>query len=236
MIRSLLALVLIALSAPAMAADRPFVVTNFDRVRVDGPFEVRVQIGGSSAKASATGDARALDGLNVSVQGSTLVVRRAVNGWGEQGSAQGPAPVITLIAPELHGASVIGGGKLIIAGPVRGDRVDFTITGNGSIDAIAIDSDQFNLTLIGAGNATLGGKAAHGRLLTNGSGVIAALPLSVGDLTVRLDGPGETQVTARYSANLTNTGLGRIVVAGTAKCEVKSPAGGPVQCGAGTAP
>ncbi|MBN8808063.1 MAG: DUF2807 domain-containing protein [Sphingomonas sp.] len=231
--RALAFLPLLALAAPAVAADRSFVVTNFDRVRVDGPFEVRVVVGGNSAKASASGDTRSLAALDVQVQGTTLVVRRAVDGWGEQGRTPGPAPIVTLTVPDLHGASVIGGGKLAIAGQVRGQRVDFTVTGNGSVAASAIDADQLIVTLIGAGTATLGGKAASARLLTNGSGVIAAMPLVVGDLTVRLDGPGETQVSARYTANVTTTGLGRIVVGGSPKCVTKAPAGGPVQCGAG---
>lgn len=233
MTRFLACALLAAIAAPAVAADRPFVVTNFDRVRIDGPFEVRVTVGGSSAKATASGDAAALAGIAIEVQGSTLVVRRAIDGWGEQPRARGPAPVITLIAPELRGASVIGGGRLTVAGPVRGQRIDLTVTGTGSIDAQAIASEQLNVTLIGAGTVALGGNSAAARLLTNGSGVIAATPLSVGDVTVRLDGPGETRVTARYTADVTSTGLGRIVVAGNPKCTVKALAGGPIQCGAG---
>lgn len=236
MIRWLSALALVVSATPAVAADRAFVVSNFDRVRIDGPFEVRVTVGGDSAQASASGDAAVLDTLDIEVQGSTLVVRRATGGWGEQRRAQGPAPVVTLLIPQLHGASVIGGGKLTVAGPVRGARIDFAVTGTGSIDAPAIDGEQLNVTIIGTGTVTLGGRAATARLLTNGSGVVLATPLSAGDLTVRLDGPGETQVTARYTANVTSTGLGRITVAGNPKCTAKAPAGGVIVCGAGTAP
>jgi hypothetical protein len=68
-------------------------------------------------------------------------------------------------------------------------------------------------------------------MLTNGSGTILALPLTVSDLVVRLDGPGETQASARFTADLTSTGLGRIVVAGSAKCTTNAQAGGPILCG-----
>lgn len=234
MTRAIPLFALVLLAAPAAAADRSYIVTAFDRVRVDGPFEVRVTVGGGSAKASASGDARVLAGIDISVQGSTLVVRRDVNGWNEQERADGPAPVIVLVAPDLKGASVIGGGKLSIAGSLRGPRIDFTVTGNGAIDASGIDADAVNVSTIGAGNVTLAGRAASARLMTNGSGTIAATPLTVGDVTVRLDGPGETQVTTRYTANVTSTGLGRIVVAGNPKCTVKALAGGPIKCGAGT--
>jgi hypothetical protein len=57
------------------------------------------------------------------------------------------------------------------------------------------------------------------------------LPLTVSDLVVRLDGPGETQASARFTADLTSTGLGRIVVSGGAKCTTNAQAGGPILCG-----
>lgn len=235
MIRALLALSLVAFAAPVAAADRSYIVTAFDRIRVDGPFEVRVTVGGGGgAKASASGDARVLAGIEITVQGSTLIVRQGGNGWNDQRRADGPAPVIVLAAPELKGATVIGGGKLSIAGTLRGARLDFAVTGTGSIDARGIDAQAVNVSTIGAGTVALAGRAATARLLTNGSGVIAATPLTVGDVTVRLDGPGETMVTARYTATLTSTGLGRIVVAGNPKCTAKAIAGGPIRCGPGT--
>lgn len=236
MIRALFAFALVMLAIPASAADRSYVVTNFDRVRVDGPFDVRLTVGTGWAQASAAGDPRVLANLSVEVQGETLIVRKGTQGWNEQGKVDGPAPVITIAAPELRGATVIGGGKLAIAGVVRSPRLDLQITGAGSIDARGIDTDDLAVMLIGNGNVALAGKSARARLLTNGTGSIAAIPLTVGDLLVRLDGPGDTQVSARFTADLTSTGLGRIVVAGNAKCTAHAQAGGPILCGPDAAP
>jgi len=236
MTRTLLALILTMIALPAAAADRSYVVTSFDRVRVEGPFDVRLTVANAGASGSASGDPAVLDTLDIQVQGTTLVVRKGANGWGERGKAGGPAPVITLVTPNLRSASVIGGGKLAIKGRIRSQQLDFQISGTGSIDAQGIDSDQLTATLIGAGNVALAGRSGRARLQTNGSGTIMAMPLSVGDLMVVLDGPGETQATARFTANLTSTGLGRIVVSGSAACTVKAQAGGPILCGADTAP
>jgi hypothetical protein len=226
--RLLLSLALLAI--PASADGRSYIVTNFDRIRVDGPFEVRLTVGpGSSGRAE--GDPQALDDVSLDVQGTTLTIRRNANGWGEQGSGKDEGPiVITVSAPLLRSASVIGGGKLAIAGAVRGQRIDFQVTGTGSIDAQGLDVDEFAATLFGSGNVSLAGMARRARLSTNGTGTIAAQGLVANDLIVRLDGPGETQANARYTADLTSTGLGHIAVVGDGRCVKHAQAGGPITC------
>ena len=136
------------------------------------------------------------------------------------------------MAPALDQSAL---GKLVENAHQR-DRLDFQITGAGSIDARGIDADEVAATLIGNGAIALAGKAGRARLSSNGSGSIAAIPLSVGDLTVYLDGPGDVQASARFTADMTSTGLGRIVVTGNPKCTAHAVAGGPILCGPGAAP
>ncbi|MBN8816459.1 MAG: DUF2807 domain-containing protein [Sphingomonas sp.] len=231
MVRFILGLALTALALPANAADRGFTVTSFDRIRVEGPFDVQVTVGNAGQSAKASGSSDVLANLDIEVQGTTLIVRKGSAGWGERGATSGPAPVITLVTSNLRAVTVIGGGKVAASGSMRGQKLDFQITGAGSIDARGIGSDELSVAVIGTGTVALAGKSNRARLLTNGSGTIMATPLTVSDLVVRLDGPGETRATARYTADLTSTGLGRIVVAGTAKCTTKAQAGGPILCG-----
>jgi hypothetical protein len=93
-------------------------------------------------------------------------------------------------------------------------------------------AEQANASVVGGGRIALAGRATHARMLINGPGAIQAGALAVDDLTVRLDGPGETDARARYLANITTTGMGRVIVAGSPKCTVRAPAGGTVACGA----
>jgi hypothetical protein len=224
----LLSLALLAI--PASADGRSYIVTNFDRIRVDGPFDVRLTVGPGSS-GSAEGDPRALDDVSLDVQGTTLIVHRTANGWGEQGSDKGRRPVVvTVTAPVLRSATVVGGGKLMIGGAVRGQKVDFQVTGTGTIDAQGLDIDEFATTLIGSGNVLLAGVTRRARLMTNGTGSIAAQGLIANDLVVRLDGPGETQANARFTADLTSTGLGHIAVNGDGRCVKHALAGGPIDC------
>ena len=235
--RYLLAVLL--LSSPAFGqsstTSRTVSVGSFDRVRVEGPFEVRVTIGSPRATITRKGGA---DDVAVRVDGTTLSVRKGTGGWGEQrggsrggggGGGAGPSGV-TLSTPGLTSASVAAGGRLTIE-KMRGMRVEVTVSGNGSLSVAAADTDQLNATVIGGGQMTLAGRAARARLVTSGPGAIDASGLVVDDLTVHLDGVGETKAAARYTAQVTNSGLGSVTVTGNAKCRVDAAAGGPVVCG-----
>lgn len=231
MIRLILGLALSALALPASAADRTFTITSFDRVRIEGPFDVRLTVANAGQSAKASGPSEVIENLDIEVQGTTLIVRKGSRGWGERGTATGPAPVITLVTSSLRRAIVIGGGKLTATGNIRAQMLDFQLTGAGSINAQGINTDELSVAVIGAGNVALAGTSNRARLVTNGSGSILAMPLSVRDLIVQMEGPGETQASASATADLTSTGLGRIVVAGSAKCTTKAQAGGPILCG-----
>jgi hypothetical protein len=234
--RYLLAVLL--LSSPAFGqsstTSRTVSVGSFDRVRVEGPFEVRVTIGSPRATITRKGGA---DDVAVRVDGTTLSVRKGTGGWGEQrgggssGGGGGAGPIVVMLStPGLTSASVAAGGRLTIA-KMRGMRVEVTVSGNGSLSVAAADTDQLNATVIGGGQMMLAGRAARARLVTSGPGAIDASGLVVDDLTVHLDGVGETKAAARYTAQVTNSGLGSVTVTGNAKCRVDAAAGGPVVCG-----
>lgn len=225
------ALLLALLAAPATAAERPVFVASFDRLRVEGPFRVTVAAG-RSASARISGDPDLLDRVEVRLDGTTLVVRASIERWQEQPRAQGTAPVVvTLATPTLSSAIVIGGGELAVTG-ARAARLDLSVTGSGSIALTGANAEQANATVIGSGRIALAGRAAKARLLVNGAGKIDAVALDASELVVRVDGPGETLGRARYTATVTNVGLGHVAIAGTPRCIVRSDAGGPVQCGA----
>lgn len=228
--RRLAPIVLIAIAAPAQAADRNYSISSFDRIRVEGPFDLRLTTGKApSGKASA--DERSLDLLTMQVEGNTLIVRLNGKGWGETPrAARTTAPVITLTTPTLRSALVNAGGKLTIA-PMKGQRIDVAVNGSGGIVITGVEADQLIATVIGSGSISLVGKAQRAQLLSNGSGVITAPGLAVNDLTVRLDGTGETHAAARYTASVTTNGLGKVTVDGSPSCTVKALAGGPVVCG-----
>lgn len=220
-------LLLLALSAPAQADERKFMLSGFDRIRIDGPFEVTV-MAGTGAAATATGDRRALDTVNVRVQGTTLIVSPSLNAWGGYPGAAKTTPRVTVTAATLRGASVLGGGRLTID-RMRGQRVDLMLTGAGTITVADAQADRIDTTLIGTGLVTVAGRALAGRFQASGAGAIDARAMSVADLAVDWQSAGDGRFAARNTAQVTATGSGAVDVAGTPACTVRG--NGPVTCG-----
>lgn len=224
-------LLLLLVPAIAPAADRTVGIGSFSRLRVDGAFDVRVTTG-VSPSARITGDRSTIDQIDIHIDGNTLIVRRAMTGtWSERPTAAANAPVvITLGTLSLTGAAVVGGGKVAIT-RMAAPRVDLSVTGAGGIALGTAQGEQVYVQVIGSGSVAVGGKATNVRLMTSGPGTIDADKLDAGDLVVRVDGLGTTTARARYTAQVSSTGLGTITIAGKPKCIVKAVAGSPVTCG-----
>ncbi|MDY1009122.1 GIN domain-containing protein [Sphingomonas sp. CFBP9019] len=229
MIRFLALLLLFACPVAAAAADRSVSVGSFERVRIDGPFDVRLVTGSPGAKVS--GDPHATEAVEIRVDGATLSVRRSTSRWGERPEAGAQRPVIVMLStPRLAFASVVAGGRLTIE-RMKGMRLDLAVSGAGSLAVNDAQADQLNAAVIGTGRMTLAGRSARARLTVSGPGLIDATALAVDDLVVMQDGVGETRASARRTAQVTNGGAGSVTVAGTAACTVRAAATGPVICG-----
>lgn len=224
----LLALVLLP-GAAAPGDERAFLVSGFERIRVEGPFNVTVSTG-LSGKVRATGERRALDLLDIASSGSTLTVRAGSDAWGERGLSPAGMPTIAVEVPRLTGASVNGGGRLRIA-EMRGSRLDVNVSGSGTVAVAALQAESVNATLIGSGTITLAGTVSSAQLRSNGAGSIDAANLRAGDVSVVAETSGETLAHARHGARVAALGLGQVRVAGDAACAVTGS--GPVACEGG---
>ncbi len=225
-----LLLLLALLPLPASAADRTVSVTSFTRVRVEGPFVVEVRTG-VSPSARASGDADAVERIDLRQSGETLIVRPGAGGWGERPAGVATRPIAVMLGtPRLDGVAISADAQ-VSAGAMKGPRVDLSVTGAGKLSVERVDADQLVATVVGPGAVDLAGKATSARMMVNGEGAIAAPDLIAGDLTTRIEGVGAVTAGARFTANVTTTGLGRVTVLGTPECQIRAPAGGTVICG-----
>jgi hypothetical protein len=218
-------LVLPLLAASPAPQERRFLLTGFDRVRVDGPFEVEVVEG--SPAGSAFGDGPATDRVAMQVSGSTLVVRAGPGAWAARPGERIGTARIRIQAPALRGIQLSGGGRVRIAA-MRGDRVDIGLNGAGSIDIANVRADSLGLLLNGGGAVTLAGSAVQARLRNSGAGSIDAAALTVDDAVIVAETVGATRVTVRYTAQVVAAGIGTVSVLGHPKCKVSGA--GPVDC------
>jgi hypothetical protein len=227
MIRASLLALLTLLPGVASAADRTIGVGSFERLRVTGPFAVRVAAG--PPRATVSGDRRAIEQVEVRADGNTLVVQMGANRWGEQPGGRAGPVTVTLSTPTLVYAGVSGDAEVEIA-RMKGQRVEVSATGGATITLAAVDADQFKLAVIGTATVTASGRAAKASLRTNGPGTVKAAALATDELSVRLDGNGATEARARFTADVVNTGRGRVTVLGNPRCSIKDAVGGQVTC------
>ena len=215
----------------AAAAERRYAIQDFDRIVVEGPFNVRL-VTGRSTSAAAQGSQQALDGVVVDVQGTTLRVRRNRTAWtGAPTRAVEPATV-TLVTRTLRSARVVGSGQLDIAG-LAGQRVDLVVQGSGRLSATGIDADNLSAGLSGSGSMELAGTAETFAADLQGSGSLLAPGLSVETATISAVTTGDVALHARRAVTVNANGLGAVVVAGRPACTVRGPGASEVRCGTG---
>jgi hypothetical protein len=222
----ILALLILA-SLPASAfgaapqAQRNYSVTSFDRIRVDGPYQV-VLTTNVSPFARATGTQASLDGVSLKVEGRTLIVRASSGGsWGGYpGEGRGPV-TIEVGTHGLVNAWVNGAGSLIID-RVKGLSFDLAIQGPGVARIGDAQVDQMKVGISGAGSARLAGRVAKLTAVIRGTSSFEGDELQVTDAVIGAEGPTTVRAQVTNSAKVDATGLATVTLAGRPACTVKA--------------
>lgn len=208
-------------AAAAAPASRNFGVNGFDRIRVDGPFDVRLKTGVAPYARASGANSAALDGVSVRVDGRTLIIRRdSSNSWGGYpGQSSGPV-LVEIGTHELSNAWLNGAGTLAID-RVKGLMFDLNIEGAGTarIDDVAVD--QFRVSASGAGTARLAGKTLKATALARGSVNIDADGLSSKDAVITAEGPSLIRLTATETAKVSAFGVSSVTLGGKPSCTLR---------------
>lgn len=215
----LFALAICAISAPAAAATRQFGITSFEKVRVDGPFKVRLTTG-VAPFARATGSAAALDRVDIEVEGNTLVVRNNLDSWGGYpGENIGPVE-ISLGTHDLSAAWLNGSGALFID-HVKGLTFDFSVQGSGVGDIGQVSVDQLNVSIIGTASARLAGKAGKVTAVIRGISSLDAAALTASNATLGADGSATISADISDSATIDAKGPATVRLSGGPACTLR---------------
>lgn len=219
-ILALLALASLPATAAAPVAQRNYSVTSFDRIRVDGPYEVRLKTN-IAPFARASGSQASLDGVSVRVEGRTLIVRPSSGGWGGYpGENRGPV-TIEVGTHDLGTAWLNGAGTLIID-KIKGLGFDLAIQGSGSARIDSADIDQLKLGISGAGSTRVAGRAANMTATVRGTSSLDAEGLTVKDAVIGAEGPAIVRATVTNAAKVDALGLAAVTLAGKPACTVNA--------------
>lgn len=211
-----IAAALFALATPAGAATRNFGITGFEKVRVDGPFQVKLSTG-VAPFARATGAPAALDRVAVEVRGNTLVVHNNLDSWGGYpGTNVGPV-TIELGTHDLTAAWLNGSGTIAID-RVKGLTFDLSVQGSGAGQIGQVAVDQLNVSVVGTASARLAGAAAKITAVIRGISTLDAAALSTKDATLGADGAATIAATVSDSVTVDATGPATVRLSGRPAC------------------
>lgn len=215
----ILAAAICAIAAPTNAATRNFGITGFDKIRVDGPYKVRLTTG-VAPFASASGSTAALDGLSIDVRDDILIVHSSLDSWGGYpGKDVGPVEV-SLGTHELSAAWLNGSGTLSI-NHVEGLKFGLSVQGSGAADIAQADVDQFNVSVLGTASARLAGQAGKVTAVICGISTFDASGLSTKDATLGADGAATIAANISGSVKVDATGPATVRLTGGPSCTLQ---------------
>ena len=193
----LAAIAIATLASPAGAATRNFGVTGFEKVRVEGPFKVKLTTG-VAPFASASGSPAAIEKVAIEMRGNTLLVHASSSSWGGYpGQDAGPVE-IDIGTHDLSSAWLTGSGAIAID-KVSGLSFDLSVQGSGAATIGQADVDQLNISVGGTASASLSGRADKVTAVVRGVSSLDAADLAVKDATIGAEG------TATVAANVSNS-------------------------------
>ena len=212
----ILAAALCAVAAPVTAATRNFGITSFDKVRVDGPFQVSLKTG-VAPFASATGSPAALDRLTIEVRDDTLIVHSNLDSWGGYpGKDIGPVE-ISLGTHDLSAAWLNGSGGLAID-RVKGLIFNLSVQGSGAGEIGQASVDQLNVSVAGNASVRLGGNAGKMTAVIRGISSLDAASLSAKDATLGAEGAATIAADISDSVTVDASGPATVRLTGVPAC------------------
>ncbi|MDQ3471639.1 MAG: DUF2807 domain-containing protein, partial [Pseudomonadota bacterium] len=206
------------LAAPADAATRNFTVTGFDRVRVDGPYRVKLTTG-VAPFARAEGSVAGLDALSLEVQGRTLIIRRKAPV--KSNAAQPLGPVAIAVGTHELGAAWVNGSGGIAINRVKGQKFELGVSGSGAVEVGKLSVDRLGVSILGSASVALAGAVETASFSLSGPSSLDAAGLTTKAATIDADGSSTIKLTATGTAKVDGNGLATIELAGGPACTIR---------------
>lgn len=220
------ALLAIAAADPAAADTRNFGVSGFDRVRVEGPYAVKVATG-IAPFARATGSSAALANLSVRVEGRTLVIH-SDRSSARSADGRGDGPVeVSIGTHDLAAAILLGSGSLAID-KVRGLEFSLTVQGSGMAGIGFVAADRLKVAATGTAAVVLGGETKALTAMVRGVSSLDASLLKSRTATIAVEGAATVKADASGTAKISGSGPATVSLTGRPSCTVRLAGAGSV--------
>ena len=179
------------LAFPAMAADetetRDF--KAFSKIELRGSADIFVEAG-KEQSVTITGTEKRLARVETFVEGDTLIIKQKGRSW------SGSSLDFTINMKTLD---------------------SFVVEGAADVTLKNIKSDDFELTIAGAGDVDIKGTCGKAEIEIAGAGDIDARHFKCKEVEVTINGAGDAEVYASESARATINGVGDVTIFGNPK-------------------
>jgi Putative auto-transporter adhesin, head GIN domain len=207
------------LAAPAHAATRNFGISGFEKIRVDGPFRVRLTTG-VAPFARASGPQAAIDRLAVEVRGNTLIVHNSLDAWSNY-PGQDSGPLEISVGTHDLSAAWLNGSGLVSIDRVKGLSFDLSVQGSGAGEIGQVDVDQLSVSIVGTASATLAGQAAKITAVVRGISTLNAAELATKDATFGAEGAATIKANVTNAAKIDGKGPSTVTLSGAPACTLR---------------
>lgn len=187
-------------------------VPAFQKLRLDGSFDVRVQVG-APLKVVVRADDNLQPLIVTRVEGDTLVVGTER----EQNVHSRGKVLVTVGVPSLSAAALRGSGDLNIEG--ASGAFELSLSGSGDVRMGGAQLTTLSASLAGSGDVKLQGRADSASLSIAGSGDIHAAELLTRSTKVSIAGSGDAEVQASELLDVNIAGSGDVRYAGSPRLQ-----------------
>jgi hypothetical protein len=180
----------------------------FSKLRIDGPFDVRLTQAGSD-QATVVADDNIEPLVETVVEGDALVVRMKR----EAGFTTRSAPVVRVDARALQSIAVNGSGDLAVE-RFKSDSLSLNVIGSGDVQFGVVELKDLSVSISGSGDVRLAGRADQQSWTVSGSGDIDARALAGRVAKVSINGSGDVSIGTTEQLDVQLSGSGDLSYAG----------------------
>ncbi|MEM7107229.1 MAG: head GIN domain-containing protein [Bacteroidota bacterium] len=207
-------LVFVVLSCSRMLGERgngvvvteDFSIENFDKINVEGSFEIRLEKRATPGVTITTDD-NLLDFISVTNEGDRLILSTDRNLLSEDGVQ------VVIGYTELRRISVGGAASLVSDQTITEDYLDLEMSGAGAVE-LDLDMKALEIRVSGAGAMELTGQVIEQRIRMDGAGGLDASDLVSEKCDIEISGVGGASVHVTEILTATVSGVGGITYRG----------------------
>lgn len=220
---------LLLVSTAGQAAERKFSVFGFDDIRIGNGVDVILTTGkGPSARAEGA-TREILDRVSLQKNGKQLIVSiKSKSQGGNNFDADTPVTIF-ISSYAINNITHLGSG-LVALDTLSGRTPRVRLAGFGTLRIDAVKADRLDVAMTGGGQLVIAGEVSDARVELQGASIFESPELTADKLTLVQRGPVSSQMHVSREANVTNYGMGRILITGKPNCNVRTDGAADIVC------